>query len=179
MIYITEIGHEIHYCSLVHLALFSIICLSINQYLNKSLHIIEVKEEFAQYITISYVQPLTTCSNAVGNHVSSVESLGRTWKTSHNLVHNVRYVKDLIRTLHAWRERTDVRGRSWAKPQCSAPLSFPDAAVPTLKARHVYRDRPCENLARPNKTWIWSKKWLKVYGALRFGLPGLPWPPGT
>ena len=26
------------------------------------------------------------------------------------------------------------------------------------KARHVYRNRLCQNLARPNKSWIWSKK---------------------
>ena len=87
-----------------------------------------------------------------GVHVSSVESLDRTWKTC----------QTLIRTWETWgtpSERDGPGGNVLASvvdrgPNRSAPWSLRDSAP---FARHGYRDRPWENLARPNKTWIQRK----------------------
>ena len=129
------------------IALLSILLYFLSFLINKSVSyyqkLTHMKEEFAWYITIPYAQPLTTCSNAVGN-VSFVESLDRTWKTFHNLDHNVRYVRDLIRTWHAWRERTDVRGTPgpnavslWA----SRTQQYPSTQGPTRISWQTVRKR--------------------------------------
>ena len=112
-----------------------------------------------------------------GISVSSVDSLDRTWKTC----------QTLIRTWETWgtlSERNRPGGDVLAAvvdrgPKRSAPWASGTQQPLLPTARHGYRDRPWENLARLNKTWIRRKKWPISHGALRFGQTGLPWPPGT
>ena len=108
-------------------------------------------------------------SKLSGVHVSSAESLERTWKTS----------QSLIRTWETLSDRDGPGGNVLASvidrgPNRTAPLSHWESTTcdPSRPVLHTVRghDRPLENVARPNKNW----KGLKSHGALRFEQT---WPP--
>ena len=95
-----------------------------------------------------------TCTKAARSPRFIRKSLDRTWKTC----------QTWTKTWETWgttpSERDGPGGNVLASVvdlepnRSSAPFCLWDSAAPSPTARHGYRGRPWENLARPNKTWI-------------------------